>query len=300
MVQHRLESSSGARSKRPGAARGGPARARSRTPRAPAVALQRLLGVVLLLGAPGCGSPDAAPVQLTIASDATFAPFHYLVEGVPTGFDIELASAVARRAGFDPIVVVRPYDELFEGLREDTHDVIAATTGITPEREREYLFTRPYFETAQAVLVRVGPSEPTESDDLRGLRVGAAGSGTSVRALGQLTGVEPVLLGSGEAQEAVIDKGGVVPLLEDGTIDALIVDEFDAVSAARASDGRLAVLSEPAALESYAFVLRLGRPTLKERLDAALDELEATGALDSLRFEFGVARDSTWPVVIPR
>ena len=43
-------------------------------------------------------------------------------------------------------------------------------------------------------------------------------------------------------------------------------------------------------------VLRLGRHELKALLDRALGELEEEGALDSLRREFGVIRDSDWPV----
>ena len=106
---------------------------------------------------------------LRIASDATFPPFHY-VEGssAPTGFDIELARLVAERAGFQPVLLVRPYDDLLPGLTSGAHDLVAATTGVTPEREKVYLFTRPYFETCQAALVRVGPKEPSTIADLRG------------------------------------------------------------------------------------------------------------------------------------
>ena len=260
---------------------------------------QAFLAVWLLAAsAGGCGAErGATPPTLIIASDATFPPFHYIADGTATGFDIELAALVARRAGFEPRIVVRPYEQLFTGLREGAHDLVAATTGVTPERELEHLFTRPYFETAQAILVRVGPDEPAGLADLVGRRVGAGGDGTSARAMMGIEGAEPVVLGSGETAEAIIDeRGGAVPVLEDGFVDALIVDEFDAVRAARASNGRLRALPEPAALEEYAFVLRLGRHELKALLDRALGELEEEGALDSLRREFGVIRDSDWPV----
>lgn len=77
-----------------------------------------------------------------------------------------------------------------------------------------------------------------------------------------------MLLGKGQAG---------VPSLEKGAIDALIVDEFGAVATARASNGRLRVLSEPVALERYAFVLPKGRDELKLALDRALEELEREG-----------------------
>lgn len=225
---------------------------------------------------------------LRIASDATFPPFHF-IDGasVATGFDIELARLLAERAGFQPLVVVLPYDDLLSGLNAGAHDLVAATTGVTPEREKVYLFTKPYFETCQAALVRVGPSEPATIAELEGRRVGAAGSGTSARALRGIAGARPVALGKGQAG---------VPSLEGGEIDALIVDEFGAVATARASKGRLRVLAQPVAPELYAFVLPRGRDDLKLRLDRALEELEREGGLRALRIRFGVERDETWPV----
>ncbi len=120
-----------------------------------------------------CSADSSRPV-LRIASDATFAPFHLLDEaGRPTGFDIELARAVAAAAGFDTQVVVLPYDDLFTGLVSNSHDVVAATTGITAERERIYLFSEPYFETCQVAVVRTGPAAAASLADLRVARVGA-------------------------------------------------------------------------------------------------------------------------------
>lgn len=225
---------------------------------------------------------------LRIASDATFPPFHFIDSAsAPTGFDIELARLLAERAGFQPVVVVRPYDDLLSGLGAGAHDLVAATTGVTPEREKLYLFTKPYFVTCQAALVRVGPKEPGTTGDLEGRRVGAAGSGTSARALRGIAGAKQVLLGKGQAG---------VPSLEGGLVDALIVDEFSAVATARASKGKLRVLPQPVAPEHYAFVLPRGRDDLKLKLDHALEELEREGAVRALRIRFGLERDETWPV----
>jgi ABC-type amino acid transport substrate-binding protein len=45
---------------------------------------------------------DGEGKTLRIASDATFPPFHYVSNGAPpTGYDIELARRVAKRAGFE-------------------------------------------------------------------------------------------------------------------------------------------------------------------------------------------------------
>lgn len=244
-----------------------------------------MLELLILLGA------IQAP-SLRIATDATFPPFHFIGESKePTGFEIALARLVVEREGFEARVVVLPYGDLLPGLAAGRHHLVAATTGITPEREKLYLFSKPYFETCQAALVRVGDDEPETLSDLSGRRIGAAGAGTSARALAGLSGVEAVALGKGEAGVAA---------LEGGKIDALILDEFGAVREARASGGRLHVLEEPVALERYAFVLSRAHSDLKSAFDEALEALEREGRIEALRKEFGVERDSDWPVKIGR
>jgi len=234
-----------------------------------------------------CAS-DERPV-LRIVSDATFAPFHFIGDGgTPTGFDIEFARLIAERVGLEPTVEVLPYGELFGGLSAKAHDVVAATTGWTAERAATYLFTEPYFVTCQAALVRVGPDEPATLADLSGRRVGASESGTAARAMRSIEGGTPVTL----------EEGAGLELLLTGAVDAIIVDEFDAVEASRESDGQLRVLAQPVARERYAFVLARDRHALKAQLDQALATLEAEGEVAALRARFGVERDAEWPVQI--
>lgn len=224
---------------------------------------------------------------LRIASDATFAPFHYLDEaGRATGFDIELARAIAEDAGFEVDVVVVDYDELFTGLEDGSHDLVAATTGITPARERAYLLSEPYFETCQAALVRRGFGEPLHVRELSERRVGASGSGTSYEAMLEILSAEQIRLGDGEGRDALVER----------RIDAWIVDEFDAVAIARGSHETLAVLPEAVATERYGFVMRRDDLDRMRRINSSLKALREDGRLGRLQHRFGVRRDAEWPI----
>ncbi|MGI9206300.1 MAG: substrate-binding periplasmic protein [Woeseiaceae bacterium] len=235
-----------------------------------------------------CGV-ETTPPELRIATDATFAPFHQIDDsGRATGFDVELARAVAIHAGYEPAVVVLSYADLFAGLTTGTHDLVAATTGITTERQKTYLFSVPYFTTCQVAVVRRGSSEPQTVADLAGKRIGASGTGTSFLAMQLIDGVH-VSLNDGE---------GVSSLLND-SIDAWIVDEFDAVGAARESDGRLKVLAAGIANENYGFVLALGQSEIQSRINGSLAVLEAEGVVADLQARFGVERAPGWPVQCP-
>lgn len=246
--------------------------------------MKKTLPILMLLMV-AC-SQDLARPKLLIASDATFAPFHIINEsGHATGFDIELARAVAVHAEFEPEVVVLPYADLFSGLRAGTHDMVAATTGITAERQKTYRFSEPYFTTCQVAVVRNEAGEPRTIADLKSKRIGAAGDGTSAQAMQMIEGTH-VALSDGQGVSALLGNA----------IDAWIVDEFDGVGAARESNDRLRVLAEGIANEQYGFVLASDRADLQTRINASLASLVNDGVVAELQARFGVERGPDWPV----
>jgi polar amino acid transport system substrate-binding protein len=226
---------------------------------------------------------------ITIATDAAFHPFHYIDDnGNITGHDIELAKLAVTQAGYTPKVIqIRPYAELLKGLQQGKYQMVAATTGITPERQRTFLFSTPYFTTCQAVLVRKGQNEPDTLADLDGRPVGYAGSGTSARAAKNMTRVTPIQLGKGQ-------QG--IPTLLAGEVDALIVDEFEAVAAAGENPSQLKVLREPAAIEQYAFVFNRNAHHLRNQINTALKSLRDSAQSKNLQSHFNLTRNESWPV----
>lgn len=237
--------------------------------------------------------PPGALREVRIATDATFPPFHWVDEsGGATGFEVELARELVRRIGRKPVViVVRPYERLWEGLEAGEFDCVAATTGITPVRAVRWGLTESYYSTGQVAVVRTGAGEPRSRADLSGKIVGAAGTGTSWLAAKSIEGATAVQLGKGQAG---------VPALRAGEIDALVVDEFEAVATARESDGRFAALPEPISQESYVIVLPRGFAALREEFNRALRSMREDGALAALRVAFGLERPAEWPVRLSR
>lgn len=233
-------------------------------------------------------TPVPTSTATRVATDATFPPFHYIHDGEVTGYDVAVATTALRRIGYPATIVHIPdYDQLFADLRDGHVDMVAATTGITPEREKIYLFSIPYYITCQAALVRAGPDEPQARADLDGRRVGAAGTGTSFRAMLELK-AEHVHIQPGESG---------LDMLRDGTIDALIIDEYEVVALAQENDD-LTVISEPVALEKYAIVLAPKSQRLKKALDKALADMASDGTLEQLREQYQLTRPNDWPVNI--
>ncbi len=223
---------------------------------------------------------DDAPKKIRVGTEAAFEPFnHRDSSGQVTGLDIELIRAIADRAGISVEIIVEPiFAKLFDGLAADRFDVVASTVSITPERQKRFAFTRAYFETAVVVLVRAAADQPRTPTGLRGRPV-AAPEGTTSVAIAKALDAESVI-------EVRYSKDAIAALME-GRIDAYVLDEVEARQLAR-DDSRLVVLAEPAARESYGFVVAQSNPALRDRLDTELAAMLADGSVSALLEQFGL------------
>ena len=257
-------------------------------------ALWMLATIVLAACAAGPDRPgdlrgDSGADDATIvASDLDNAPFAYVDErGEPAGRDVEMMKALAARAGLALTWQRMPFDALLPALESGRVDVVCATLGVTPERARRMRFTRPYFRTSIAVVVRAGPGEPRGLDDLAGLRIHAGLGTTSERA------VQGALGEAALAPAPKSDGASTGQRLLDGEIDAAVMDGPAADALVAGSGGRLVRLDETLGAEHYALALPLDRRVLTRKLDAALVDLELEGVLAELDREHGLSPEST-------
>lgn len=238
-------------------------------------------GLALALSAAGCAAP-AARESLTVACDFDNAPFAYVrADGEYGGRDVEMMQALAAELDVELHWVRIPFPDLLPAAERGEVDTVCATVGVTDERARRVLFTRPYFETRIAALVRAGEGEPDSLAGLAGKRVGASPGTTSELALRSRLPEAVAVLDNAAKKQAD------ARLLE-REVDAVIQDGPDADDFAAASRGRLRVLAEPVATERYAIVVAPSRAAWKPRLDAALDALERSGVLFELDARHGL------------
>jgi polar amino acid transport system substrate-binding protein len=93
---------------------------------------------------------------LLVASAFPDPPFEVVQDGVDTGFDAELMRAVCGQIGLRWQLTKYEEDDfngIFDGLRTRSYDAVASGTTITPEREKVALFSEPYLEAGQSLVV---------------------------------------------------------------------------------------------------------------------------------------------------
>lgn len=234
------------------------------------------LALALALAAPqmavSANAADAEGKTLVVATNATFPPLEFVdMDKQIVGYDMDIIRAISEEAGFQVRFLNTSWDGIFATLDSNNCDIIAAAVTITPEREKRYLFSEPYYSMKQAVVV---PQNSTIASmaDLAGKRVGAQ-IGT--------TGVFVLQREAPEAQMATYDDVGLAfEDLKNGRIDAVACD--DPVAAYYANrkegyDGVMKVAFTATAGEAMGFVFRPTDKELVAKVNAGLAAIRANG-----------------------
>lgn len=106
----------------------------------------------------------------TIATDTTFAPFIYKLDGKNVGIDMDLLQAIAANQGF--IVDVKPlgFDAALAAVTAGQADGVIAGMSITDERKNVFDFSDPYYQSGVQMAV-ARDSDISSYEDLKGKNV---------------------------------------------------------------------------------------------------------------------------------
>ena len=132
----------------------------------------RLIGTLLLLLA-WVPAPATEPEFVT-ALTGKFPPFsHYDEKGELAGFDVDVSREIARRLQRESRIVATEWDGILAGLLAGKYDAIIGSMAITPEREKQVRFSRPYYQSgAQLFVHRDNPDKIYSIADCSGKRIG--------------------------------------------------------------------------------------------------------------------------------
>ena len=123
------------------------------------------------------------PGVLQVASAFPDPPFEVEVDGASSGFDAELMQQICHALGLTWRPVKYTGDDfngIFAGLAAGSYDAVISGTTITPDREQVALFSDPYLEFNQALVVNAARTPQLKSvADLHGQVVGIQAGNTS-------------------------------------------------------------------------------------------------------------------------
>ncbi|WP_019135832.1 amino acid ABC transporter substrate-binding protein [Cellulomonas massiliensis] len=213
--------------------------------------------------------------KIVFGTEGTYRPFSYHEDGSGelTGFDVEIARAVAEKLGVEATFEETQWDAIFAGLEAGRFDAIANQVSINAEREAKYTFSTPYTYSRGVIVTKDSDSAITSFDDLKGKRT-AQSLTSNWYTLAEDSGatVEPV---EGWAQ--------AVALVEQGRVDATINDELTFLDyKTQTGAAGLKVAAETDDVSKQAFAFAGGSDALAKAVDDALAALASDGTLKSI------------------
>ena len=110
-----------------------------------------LLPLALLLGGTAAEARDwntiKADGKFLAVTEGAFFPFNYFEGSKLTGFEVEVAEAVAKKLGLAIEWRVVPFDAQVASIRQDRFDFAIASHGYTEERAKSVDFAAPHYCT---------------------------------------------------------------------------------------------------------------------------------------------------------
>ncbi|MCI8341824.1 MAG: amino acid ABC transporter substrate-binding protein [Firmicutes bacterium] len=212
--------------------------------------------------------------KVVVGLDDTFAPMGFRDENNElTGFDVELAKAVGEVIGVEVEFQPINWDTKETELNNGTVDLLWNGYTINEKRKEQVLFTRPYLNNRQIVLV-LDSSDIQTLDDLGGKTVATQAGSSSEEAILSKEGLKDSFgeyVTFGTYDECLMDQ-------EAGRTDAVVADEvLIRFYISNHPDTQYRILDEHIADEEYGIGARKDDTALVEAINGALDELKENG-----------------------
>lgn len=226
----------------------------------------------------GAGVALISSGKLTVCTHLPYAPFQSNDDaGKTVGFDVDMMDLVAKKLGATQAVVDTPFEGIKSGqdLSTGKCDIAAAGMTITDERKKAILFSMPYFDATQAMLVKTSSSVKTLAD-LKGKKLGAQSA---------TTGLDYANSKKAENGYEIVefqDLATETQALTTGQVEAAINDLPVWSEAIKQDKGATKVAAQFDTGEQYGFGMKLGNAALKTVVDGIITSSKADGSYAAL------------------
>ena len=240
----------------------------------------------------GVGAVHAEDMKkLTIGTEGAYPPFNNITaDGKVEGFDIDIANALCAQMKVECTIVTQDWDGIIPALEAKKFDAIIASMSITEERKQKVNFTHKYYNTPPAIAVA---KDSTIADispaALAGKTIGAQGS-TIHQNYAEATYKDSTIKSYPTAEEYKLD-------LANGRIDAATDDVMVLKGWLASPEGAcckiLGTITPDPKIhgEGAGIAVRKGDTELRDKLNAAIDAIRASGEYDKIAkkyFDFDV------------
>ncbi|MFA5173148.1 MAG: transporter substrate-binding domain-containing protein [Candidatus Paceibacterota bacterium] len=211
---------------------------------------------------------------LVVATNSEYEPMEYLDKsGNFAGLDIDIIKRIADKLGITLNLKEYNWDDLFLVVKKGEVDLAISSVTITTERQKEILFSIPYFNGGQSIIVRSDTDDILFPEDLKGKKVSVLKDSTCEKAA--LEFVDPELLSTFRSDSLTVQS------LLNKTSDAVVMDYVAATFVVK-NNPSLKIIGDPFTQEYYGIITRLENHLLIEEVNKVLREMKRSGELNQL------------------
>lgn len=217
---------------------------------------------------------------IIVGLEGDWAPWSFVDENDElTGYDVEVAKAIAAKLGVEAQIVPGEWDGLFAGMDAGRYDIVVNGVEMTEEREEKYDFATPYAYIRTALIVRGDNDSISSFEDLKGKKTANSIASTYMN-LAESYGATCYGVATLDETLTMVLQGRV-----DATLNA-IVSFTDYM--AQHPDSNLKVVATTEDASNVAIPMRKGDDTasLCEAISKAIEELREDGTLSELSVRF--------------
>jgi L-cystine transport system substrate-binding protein len=218
--------------------------------------------------------------EFRVGTEGTYAPFTFHdASGKLTGFDVEIATAIAQRLGVKPVFVEGKWDGLIAGLDVNRYDAVINEVSITDARRAKYDFSSPYIATRAVLIVRNDNNSIHSFDDLKGKK----SANTLTSDFGHLAAAH------GADVVPVQGFNESVDLLTSGRVDATINDSLSYLDFKQHRPNapvKVAATDTTGEAERSGVLIRKGNPELLAAINQALAAIKADGTYQRISVKY--------------
>ncbi|NME96030.1 transporter substrate-binding domain-containing protein [Clostridium cochlearium] len=224
---------------------------------------------------------------IKVAGDYNFPPFEYISDNKNyTGFNVDIIRAVSLTCGLEVQFYPMDWDEACKKLKNGEIDLIQGMKK-TQEREKEYDFSKPYFQNNQSIFILNENLDINKYEDLKGKKVALQKGDVAINNLKALGNVEVVF---------TKDQEDALKILLNKSVDAYIGNTVTGINYVDKLEIRddIKIVDVPINSTEYSVAVKKGNTKLLNLINKGLEEIKENGTYETVyRKWFG--HDITYP-----
>jgi polar amino acid transport system substrate-binding protein len=241
---------------------------------------------------------------LVVGMEAAYVPYEFVKDGKIIGYDPDIIAIMVKNLGVKAQLIDTAWNGIIPALYAGKFDCIISAMTITAERARKVLFSMPYADASNVILLRADEGRIKTASDLSGKTIGVQ---LGSAAAGIIKVYETKLKAEGKPGYAEVKQYEHYPEayqdLLNGRADAVVNSKSTMMVMMRDVPGKFKLLNGITDITAYfGMAFRKDDTRLRDFVNSELAQLKKDGRLAELQRKwFGgtMATPNTVPAKLP-